>query len=45
MITKAYDEKFKSINEDLNKPVKNKGLIDDLANSELNIKSHIREVV
>lgn len=45
MITKAYDEKFKSINEDLNKPVKNKGLIDDLANSELDIKSHIREVV
>lgn len=45
MITKAYEEKFKSINEDLNKPVNNKGLIDDLANSELDIRSHMREVV
>ena len=45
MITKAYNEKFKMINEDLDRPVINKGLIDDIANSEFDVKSRMRGAV
>ena len=42
MVMKAYNEKFKSINDDLDRPVNNKGQLDDIINSGIDIRSSIR---